>query len=414
MSAKEKKKDQKLKGWKILIIILIVFILVPILILGLVYNSNDNFKMAANEYLIKLPGPLGKYFESYPTKEEFSTQITKIANYLISIDENRAKDKLTLIKNEDKQAYNKIINIMLDRNPNRTSRILEEIRKSTLKEDVILSTIEDIELEKENEILEKVKHFESLSKLNCIDEINKALQEGSITYKELSEIFERMDRENSSLILRFLDKSISDNIINSFSSRNQKDEIRNHISAIIDQEQHLINMAKIYETETIDVLAEIIGNTQTYSINELSIIYKNIGVIKGAQVLSKIEDNDFVYGIINNIKEVEILMNDEVLVSEDLIKAVKIYKDYDKNVDELSKIYEKMPDSEIAQFIKQMYRSNTNSSYNLSHNNIIISDQDIAISLLKKFSERKIGSILSFLDINLSSEISKKLAMPTL
>ena len=69
--------------------------------------------MEANKYLVNLPGSMGDYFSSFPTKPELDNQKVAIAKYFTEIDTSRASDKLILIKNEDEALYNEIIQMMV-------------------------------------------------------------------------------------------------------------------------------------------------------------------------------------------------------------------------------------------------------------------------------------------------------------
>src|SRR5690606_206212 len=101
------KEDVKQRSFaKILSIILIAFISLPLMTMTLMYFSNDGFRDNANKVLSGLPGRLGNYFGSAPTKEEREEIKKNIARYYIDLDQNRIVDKLLIIKGEDQQLYN--------------------------------------------------------------------------------------------------------------------------------------------------------------------------------------------------------------------------------------------------------------------------------------------------------------------
>lgn len=416
MANKTNQTEKELGIGKILLIVLTVFIITPILIVGVIYYTNDNFKTEANKYLVSLPGPIGSYFNTFPTKIELDSQKITIAKYLVEIDTNRASDKLVLIKNEDEVLYNEIVKIMLKVKPNKTKSIVDEVRKSLMKKDVLARTIEQIDTEKKTEIVDSAKYFEKLSTITAIREIEDSLESGEMTYLELGNIFENMKNENAVNLLRYLNDDTKNRIINNFTFDEKKQEIKILLNTMNDNELKLKNAAEIYSTENPEKLVSIIGNSDTYKIDDLALIYKNIGVIKGSQILAKVEDENFVHELVNSIKEKEILISDEDLLTEDILKAYKVYRDFDKNIADLTLIYEKMSDSQIAELIKRMIRNSGNpQNYHLSNGEVIsISDEDLAFSILKKFSDRKVASILTNLDNNLASEITKELSLPNL
>ncbi|SKC74422.1 hypothetical protein [Maledivibacter halophilus] len=417
MADKTKKTEKTEKGLgigKILLVVFMVFIITPLLIFGIIYYTNDNVRMEANKVLITLPGPLGEHFRTYPTKGEIDKQKISIAQYLVEIDNSRAIDKLTLIKNEDEVLYNDIIKLMLRLKPDKAKTIIDEIRKNLIKKDILLRTVDQIEQEKEKETMDKAKYYESISPITVMDEVESAIENNEMTYSELADVFQNINDENAAYLLQYIDENKRDNIINNFAFDEKKNSIRVLLSTMKDKEANLKNTAEIYSTENPEELVGVIGNTETYSIDDLAVIYKNIGLKKAAQVLSKINDEELIHELVNVIKEREILSSGEDLLTNDLLKAYKVYRDFDKNVAELTSIYEKMSDGQIAELIKRMIRiSSGRENYPLNNGETItISDEDIALSILSKFNERKLAAILTNLDSNLATEITKKLSMP--
>ncbi|MDK2917388.1 MAG: hypothetical protein PWQ37_121 [Candidatus Petromonas sp.] len=415
--AKNKTDSEKQLGiGKIFLILFTIFILLPILILGIIYSTNDDIKMQMNRYLTKLPGKIGDYFKAYPTKEELSSQVKSIANYLVEIDNDRATDKLTLIKNEDEKLYSDIIKVMLKLNSNKTQTIVESIRRNSIKKDVLVSTLNQIEREKEREVLSKAEFYEKLSPITAIDKIISSLDNGSTSFKDLGVIFENMKEDTAIMLLSNLNEDIRNNILENISSDEKRRNMEALIASIKDRQANLNNIADIYSIESPDKLVNIIGNTQTYVLDELASIYRNMGVLKSAQVLSKVNNDDFVMELINKIKEQEILSTGRDLLTEDILKAMKIYRQFNNNVAEMSSIYEKMDNRQISALIKRLIgNAGTPKKYFLDNGEVItITDEDLALAILKNFDDRKLASVLSFLGDNLSSEISRKLTIPSL
>lgn len=222
MANKESQSEKGLGIGKILVIILTVFIITPLFIVGMIYYTNEDFKMQVNEYLVKMPGPVGSYFKSYPTKKEIDSQKITIAKYLVEIDNSRASDKLTLIKNEDEILYNELVKVMLKLNPNKTKSIVEGIRKNLIKKDVLTRTVDQIDEEKNKEIVDKAKYYENLSTIMAIREIESALKDQKTSYSELGNIFENMKNENAINVLRYLDDDVRMRIINNLSFDEKK------------------------------------------------------------------------------------------------------------------------------------------------------------------------------------------------
>ena len=117
--------------------------------------------------------------------------------------------------------------------------------------------------------------------------------------------------------------------------------------------------------------------------------------------------------IINSIKENQVLENGNDLITNDILKSLKIYKDFDDNIKELSDIYQMMSSEKVSALIKNMMRNSAEPTvYTLDNGeNIVLTDEDIALSLLRSFSQKKVGEILSLLDSNLSSDLSRKMTL---
>ncbi len=408
--SEEKKKGG---GAKTIIILLVILFVVPGLALFGVYQLNDQFRLTANRILSMAPGPVGSYFDSFPTQEESQEQMRQIAEYILDIDVNRAVDKLTILETEDPKAYDEIVKIMLRINPNATKNILEEIRSSNIKQDVVLSTLDTINEEKGQEVLDQAAYLSNLSLPTAIEEMS-FIMSGSVNgHKELASIFDAMDVKQAAKLMEQLSKDDYNKVMNLLTA-NKGSLIRTEIANAKVRANELENISDIYLTEEIVKLADLIGNENNYSMAELAQIYKNLGVIKAGKVLALVNNDDFTYKLIGTIKEKEILENNEDKITQDMLKTLKIYKEFDDNVIELSNVYAKMSSDKVSEIIKKMIRnSSAPQEYDLTNGEkIIITDEELALSILDQFTQKKIGEILSYLDDTLSSEISRKITIP--
>lgn len=410
MADNDKKKSGKLK---LILIVFIVFVVAPFTAVFGFYKFNDQFRLSANKVLSSVPGPIGSYFDGFPTAEETGEKIKQIAEYLLDIDNNRAVDKLTILKGEDENSYKEIIKIMLRINPNATKNILEEIRDSNIKKDVILSTLDKINEEKSQEIQSEADYLSELSLPTAIEEINYILSSSVNGHRDLAYIIDVMDVEKAATLMEKID--IEDyNKIMGFLTSNKVSLIRTEIADSKVRKNELQSISDIYVTEDIDKLATIIGDETNYPINELSLIYKNLGPIKSGKVLSKVNNDDFIFRLMSTIKENEIMNNGSDEITQDILKSLKIYKEFDDNVLELSNVYAKMSSDKVAEIIKKMIRNSSSpKEYELSSGEkIVITDEYLALEIMKHFNQKKIADILSYLDNILSSEISRKMTLP--
>lgn len=409
MSEEKKKGD----GVKTILILLVIILVIPGAALFGVYQLNDQFKMTANNILSNVPGPVGSYFDSFPTQAETQEQMRQIAEYILDIDVSRAVDKLTLLENEDAAAYDEIVKIMLRINPNATKNILEEIRSSNIQKDIVLSTLESINEEKGQEVLDKAAYLANLSLPTAIEEMAFIISSSVNGHKELASVFDVMDVKQAAKLMEQLDNDDYNKVMNLLTA-NKGSLIRTEIANAKVRANELENISDIYLTEEIPKLADLIGSENNYSLDELAQIYKNLGVIKAGKVLARVNNDEFTYKLIGTIKEKEVLENNEDKITQDMLKSLKIYKEFDDNVIELSNVYVKMSGDKVAEIIKKMIRnSSAPQEYDLENGDkIIITDEELAMAILEQFTQKKLGEILALLDDTLSSEISRKMTIP--
>jgi flagellar motility protein MotE (MotC chaperone) len=408
--SEEKKKGG---GVKTILILLVIILVIPGAALFGVYQLNDQFKMTANNILSNVPGPVGSYFDSFPTQAETQEQMRQIAEYILDIDVSRAVDKLTLLENEDAAAYDEIVKIMLRINPNATKNILEEIRSSNIQKDIVLSTLESINEEKGQEVLDKAAYLANLSLPTAIEEMALIISSSVNGHKELASVFDVMDVKQAAKLMEQLDNDDYNKVMNLLTA-NKGSLIRTEIANAKVRANELENISDIYLTEEIPKLADLIGSENNYSMDELAQIYKNLGVIKAGKVLAQVNNDEFTYKLIGTIKEKEVLENYEDKITQDMLKSLKIYKEFDDNVIELSNVYVKMSGDKVAEIIKKMIRnSSAPQEYDLENGDkIIITDEELAMAILEQFTQKKLGEILALLDDTLSSEISRKMTIP--
>jgi Fe2+ or Zn2+ uptake regulation protein len=315
---------------KILFIIIAVFITIPIIIMSIVYYTNDNFKFVANKYLGQVSGPIGKYFESFSTKEEKEVKKRTVAKYLISLDVESASDKLTIIKNEDEKLYSDLIKICTQLNSNQTKKILEYRREGAVKKDILTSIIEQIKNDQIKGLQEKAKYYESTSLVNAVKEIGTNLMNETVSYSTMGLTIEQMKEGNVADILECLDDETKNKLLANYQSTEKRKKITKLLNQMNDRKKELTNIANIYNSEKADKLVADIGNDQKYKMNELSMIYRNMNMLKAAKVLAKVQDKNFTYNLLEQIKNDEMLTKDNDLLTEDLMNAMKVYREYDK------------------------------------------------------------------------------------
>lgn len=407
------KKEEKGGALKTVLILILVLFVLPVGVLSGFYFLSNTFQIEANKLLSNMPGAIGAYFEQFPTPQETSLQLKQIAEYYLDIDQSRAVDKLSLLSSEDEAVYDEVIKHMLRMNPNATKLILEDIRGNSIKKDIVLNTLEQIEEEKNESIQSRADYLTSLSIQTAVDEMMFTINSSVNGHKELASHISAMDPLKGGTLMEQL--STEDfNKVMTFMSEEKAREIRTTIASNKKRKLELENIATIYSSEDNTTLVDLIGNTNTYKIDELAKLYTELGPIKAGQVLANIRDDAFTFELINEIRDQQVIETGTDKITSDILKSLKIYKEFDDNVTEMAEIYGNMDGGTVSTMIQRMIRnSSVPQLYELDNGEtIIISDEDIALELLSRFDTTRVGELLSNFDDTLASDISRKLTLP--
>jgi flagellar motility protein MotE (MotC chaperone) len=406
-------EGKKSKGKGGCLIVLLILFLTPLLALGALYFLNKDFNLNVNGIMSNMPGPVGTYFEKYPTRAEELEQIRTVSAFMLDLEESRAVDKLLILKKDDTRAYDDVIKDMLRINPNKTKSILEGIRQATINKDALSNTVQGISDEQTEDLKAKAAYISSLSFNAAVGEVEAIIEDSINGHKNAAAIFEYIDDVKAVGILYQLDQLDRERILAALTDKKAL-AIRNVYSSQQRRISDLVQIADVYDSEDPTTLIETIGNTTTYSIDDLAVIYKNLGPKKAGEVLAKSVDEAFVFELVAKIKANELLVKNEDLITPDLLKALKIYREFDDNVVELIDVYSKMDLGKVVEIVKNMLLNASPSKvYELNNGEFItISDEDLILEILTSFPQDKIAAILSSLDQTLSSELTRKLVLP--
>ncbi|MBE0450145.1 MAG: hypothetical protein IBX70_04775 [Clostridia bacterium] len=409
----DNEKEKKTKGMTGCLVILLILFLTPLLVVGGLYFFNRDFKLNANGLMSNVPGGIGEYFEKFPTKAEEMEQIRTISEYMLKLPSERAVDKLMVLSGEDSRAYDEVVKDMLRINPNATNNILNDIRSATVNKDALLNTVQRIEEEKQEDLKSKATYISSLPLNAAVEEVDKIIGDSINGHKDVANIFEFISDDKSVSILYQLD-STDRNKIFSFLTGPKAQSIKNSYSTLQRNKADLEQIAGVYSSENATSLVNTIGNLSNYSLDELAIIYGNIGAKKAGEVLAKATDESFIFDLISKIKANEILEKNRDTLTPDILKSLKIYKEFDDNVRELVGVYARMSNENIIPIIENMMINAAPSQvYDLDNGDLImISDEDLIMEILKSFTEKKRSEIMSLLEKTLSTELTRKLALP--
>lgn len=178
--------------------------------------------------------------------------------------------------------------------------------------------------------------------------------------------------------------------------------------------QKLLSLSEIYQSKSPDDLVDVLGSEDQYNVSDLAIIFKALGPLKTGQILSKSQDDTFVNAVITEMKNNEILSQGEDLLTKDILKTLKIHKDFDDNIVKLTNIYASMDSEQISRVLSDLMNNRSLPEvYVLDSGDVItLSDEDLAYEILQQFDDKRIAEIIGFFDQRLASEVTRKLIIP--
>ena len=393
---------------KIIIIILITLIAITLAIIGLIYNNNKSFKNNVDNLLTKLPGSIGGHFRNLPTEIEREEKIEYLSSYFINLDSNIAADKMYIIKKDDEKLYIDIIRGMNSISVAKTEEIVVKVRNMELRKDLLFSIYDEVQREETEKFYSEVSRFEKQDILKSLLETEKRFSD-----REFLKIIGEVKADKLSEVLYYIDSDIRSYILDSF-----KESKRTLIEGIIYEKTNevntLIDIAKVYETKPIDVTINVIGNTDTYSLYKLGIIYKNLSVLKSAELLSNIKDEKFIEELFASIMREEELTKSDTNITGDISRAMEFLNEYGNKIKDLVAIYEKMSPGKVAKIVEQMMQ-NTKAitSFELNSEEVYeLSDSVIIIDVLSKMKNQTLSKVLDFMESDKASQVTRLLARP--
>lgn len=406
-------KPKKKKTSKIVLILIIALVIVPLGVGSVVYNTNKSFRDKMNTKLSKAPGFVGKYFRNYPTESEKQDKKTYLANYYLSLDPSRAADKIYIVKKNDEELFDDIIRIMNEMSPSKTSEILKLVRSIELRKDLLFSIYDEIQEEKQNQLKDEISRLEKNDILVSINEIEKRVAEESGYLEKLPNIINFMDEDKASTILYYLDENIVNAVLPKLEAE-KKSKLQNRMLIKEIEDKKLRDLASLYEAKPLDTAIEEIGNEETYSMDKLGSIYMNLSVKKAAEILSNVEDDNFTEEIFTAIRREEQLKKVEDSKTIDISEAIQFVSEYNRKIDELVGIYEKMSPDAIAKIVENMM-DNTKTVTSLEINSTPIyeiSDSTIIIDVLSKMKKPTVSKIINNMNTKKATQLTQLLAKP--
>lgn len=403
------KKHGRNKFKKVIIIIILILLGVAIS----AYFLNKSFQMKVNEHLSNIPGNIGKHFENQFDQSGGEDKKSYLANYYLSLENDIAADKMYIIKGKDEKLFNDIVKIMNSISPNKTSDILKIVRNIELKKDLLSSLYNEAAREQKNEIQDEINKLEKSDTLYAIREIENRSSRDKKYFEKLPYILSHMKEEKAGNILYYLDSDLRNSILMNMDN-NERNKIELIISKKEMEDKKFKDLSNIYETKTISESFEEIGNDETYSIDQLAKIYKNLNVKKSAEILLNVDNDDFIEQLFTAIRKEEQLDGIDDSITIDISEAMRFISDYNRKVRDLVTVYEKMSPASVAKIVEQMMDNNTTvTSLTVDSTPIYdISDEVIIMDVLSSMKKPTLSKIIGNMSTKKASQLTEKLANP--
>lgn len=404
----EKKESKKKSGGMGCLVMAFILILTPILVLVGMYFLSHDFQLYANNALSSLPGGIGDYFASRPTRTDELQQVREVADFIMSLDDKRAMDKLKLIKSKDRRIYDDLVKEMVRLNPNRTKTIIESLRQSDTP-DLLNDVLSEINSERAEEIKAKSNSLAGLSDEVAKEEILRIVQDLH-GYEKVAEYIELMDVGKAMNILYRL-ASEDRNRILSLLTEAKAMAIRDAYSTFQKRNQALEQIASIMKRENIENVGKAF---EEYSDEDKVVLLRKMGPRVAGRTLAFLNDSNLALDLISQVKTAETLENGKDEITGDMINSLKVYRDYADRIKELVDVYLKMDSSKVSQIVNDVVLNpEPPKIYRLNNgDNIEISNEDVLLEILRRFPEKRLAEVLSKLDDKLSAELTIRLALP--
>lgn len=404
----KKEKKPKLK-W----IFIIVLVVIPLLILTFRYFNNKSFKNKVNNLLGKLPGAVGEHFTLSSNDVDGEYKKNYLANYFSSLDNEAAADKLYIIKKEDEKLYAEIIRIMNSNSSSKTGEIITLVRNREQRKNLLSSIYDEIKMKEESMFSDEINRLENQDLLITINEITNRIEEDKEFKDNLTEIFSLMNEDKVADILYYLDEPKKDEILYSLSG-NKKANVESKLLDKRTQYIKLGDLARLYEVKPAETAVEEIGSTENYKIDELGTIYRNLSVLKSAEILSKVDDDDFIQELFNAIRKQEELIGSEESIAAEISKSIQFMTEYNKKVDDLVLVYEKMSPNKVAKIVERMMENdNTVTQLEIFAEPVYeISDATIVVDVLSRMGKKTLSNVMNYVSTDKASTLTQMLVRP--
>lgn len=403
-------KEKNTSKFKIVIVVIVVLVFLAGMTFA--YFKIPSLNSKINSLIGRLPWISSRGNQSSLPEGVTSEKLDDLADYYLSIDMEEAADKLYLIKKDDEMLYSSLIRLMNKKSATKTGELIKLVRNLEGRDDLLVALHDELTKEKQSKLNEEVSKLEGQDLSITLRQIEVLLSSDNKHREELADIFNKMDENILANIMYYLDEEFQEQIY-SLLPESKRSNLESQVLSVSSKKLQLKDLASLYESKPIAAAIKEIGNTEQYSMEELGVIYSNMSILKSAEILSNIKDDDFIKDVLASIRREDSLNNQESTANK-ITEAIEFLKEYNQKINELAKVYEQMSPDKVALITEKMINNNnTVTALQWDTEPVFeVTDAVIITDVLSKLKDKTISRIINSMSTDNAHKLTQMLAKP--
>ncbi len=412
------KNDMKTKEPRFGALKTAILVVLGLLIIGgvsttILYLTNSNVKTSIDG----LGNRLGITESDSGNLDNADTRVKELSSYYLSMDVPRAADKLYALEKDDKKLYKELFSYMIGENSIKASKIRDEIKIKEAKSDTLQREYESMQTEITTLRGADATHYTSLGVKGAITAIEDSLSY-SMDFSSMAKNLELMQPNYVAKLLHYMNPSYSGELELSLGKDYRK---------LVEREKEKYNeflrnntsLSEVYNKMDVIVAASKLEDSTEFSLEDLGVIFSKMDYFQSAEILNKFADDSYVTEVLKSIKENEDLeSNFDGGLSTVIANSVRVLEEYERDLANLRKAYEKMESKDLGEIVDIM--TNQNPSYKEYPIDDVrkfrITEQEMLVEVLKKSKPTVVSSLLTELNntnrVQKAALLSRELGIP--
>lgn len=406
-------KESRFGALKVAILVVLGLLIIGVVSTSILYFTNTKVKAGIDG----LNKRLGIFQSNTDSPENADTRVKELSAYYISMDVSRAADKLYALKKDDKKLYAEIFSYMIGENSLKASKIRDEIKLKEAKANTLQREYEAMKTEIGTQRNEAATHYTSLGVRGAINAIEESLVY-NMDFSTMAKNLEIMQPAYVARLLHYMNPSYSGELELSLSKEFQ---------TLVNREKEKYNeflrnntsLSDVYNKMDTIIAASKLEDTTEFSIEDLGVIFSKMDYFKSAEILNNFADDSYVTQVLKSVKGYEDLeSNLEGGLSTVIADSSRVLEEYERDVSNLRKAYEKMESKDLAEIVDIM--TNQNPSYKEYPIDDVrkfrITEQEMLVEVLKQSKPKVVSNLLTELNttqrVQKAALLSRELGIP--